>query len=911
MAFSQFKLDRSVLQTRGIFNKYVYDTDDTIEQVLSANYFAQSRFAETDNDETNGMGWNGGVIDCSCSNGFFTGQMDGTGTLSNVSGTSSINTDETYIPLATSNGILGNSSMTEDETQITSTKPIQVPDGGALKVGATLDIFTSGEEIGFQDLVSGEKVNSPYRTYTIAGGTAEAINVNRRAPSMWEILQPTDTDTLTLTGANTQEASFTTLDPAYVAGYRIRGTAGKPRIQLLTEDFDGNDVEILDTLGQGIELDFANGDADGQISFFVGLGGGSIPTYELGFRTGQVTKIILSSADGNSVTFKGLNNPDPANFLLYFQADRSSRFIDVLYPVDDTSVDNFKTLSAFEIDQRIADSANSVQIETLFTGRSVALAQNPTGLDIPLQVEFGPAQLGVTDPVQLNLDGSITANEANVYSFNITLPAGRTGAAGVSFLYGRALINGVQGGSSVLIELDNANVIIPMQFSLDVPMEIADVLTVEVLRDSSGNDSGGLVSGDPVLVGWNNSASAAVTVTRMIPVSTDIPPVGPTLSRYVLVKTKNDFPAPASGIITLDFNTNYEINGTIDLTGDRIQCNGSNKIFGINPRTDVLLTDNAVSLIAAQDAGFIGDNIGLSNPSGLVFQFQDTVVNTNNLFLRGCVVAGFQKLASCQNLLLVDIEKCGFQDGNDGISFDGTFSEGVRITGNVIEDTVQGTLVDLGTSTFGALSLDHNFVKSNAGLVFLSGLADSGNIPIGSQASVISNITFGGNTPAIVGVSFTDLRYDFQINNTIPDSSPIGSMYAQDNNSTTSINFVSVPVLMNVSTTAGANIQRFEMTGNNVLKYIGQKTFYGLATVSATIERSFALFGSKYVRVYVYQNGTAVDGGSQGLEVDTIARSVTTLADVVIQPNDEFSIYVSNETDSDDLVVTQLQVNIS
>jgi len=913
MAFNQFKLDRSVLQSRGIFNKYVYETEDTIEEVLTADYFSASRFALTDNDETNGMGWNGGVIDCSCSNGYFTGRVDDSGSLSNVSGTTSINTEETYIPLATSNGILGNSAMTEDGTQITSTKPIQVPDGGALKVGATLDIFTSGEEIGFQDLVSGEKVNSPYRTYTIDGGSQEAININRRAPSLWQPLQPDDSDTLTLTGSDTHETEFTTTDPAYVAGYRIRGLAGKPRIQLLTEDFDGNDVEILDTLGQGIELDFANGDANGQIEFFVGLGDGSIPTYELGFRTGQVTKIIISSADGNSVTYKGLNNPDPANFILYFQADRSSRFIEIMYPVDDTSVDNVHTLTAFEINSRISalEDLNSAKIETLFTGRSVAVSQNPTGTDAPLQIEFGPAQLGVADPVQLNLDGSVTINEANTYTFVITLPTGRLGASGNSELYGRALINGAQVGSSVYAILDNANIVTPLQFTLNIPMEVVDVLTVEIIRDSAGNDSGGLISGDPTAVDWENASSAAITCSRLIPISSVTPTPPDSLSRYVLVKEKADFPLPASGIITLDFNTNYEINGTIDLTGDRLQCNGSNKIFGINPRTDVLITSNVVALISAQDAGFIGDNIGLSNPTGLIFQFQDTIANTNNLFLRGCVVSGFLELAQVSDLLLVDIEKCGFQNGSNGISFDGTFSEGVRFTGNVIEDTVTGTLVDLGTSTFGALSLDHNFVKSSLGLVFLSGLPDSGNIPVGSQASVISNITFGGNIPVITGVKFTDLRYDFQINNTIPDSAPIGSMYSEDNSIETEIDFVGVPVKVAATTSDGANIQRFEMSGDNELTYTGQKVFYGLATVSATIERAFSLFGSKSVRVYVYQNGSPIEGGSQGIEVDTIARSVTTLADVVVSPNDKFSIFIANDTDSNDLIVTQLQVNIS
>ena len=75
MAFTQFKLDRSVLQARGIFNKYIYETTDTIAEVTTANYFADSRFITTDNDETNGMGWSGGIMECSCSDGYIVGQI--------------------------------------------------------------------------------------------------------------------------------------------------------------------------------------------------------------------------------------------------------------------------------------------------------------------------------------------------------------------------------------------------------------------------------------------------------------------------------------------------------------------------------------------------------------------------------------------------------------------------------------------------------------------------------------------------------------------------------------------------------------------------------------------------------------------------------------------------------------------
>ncbi len=81
MAFEQNKLDRSALQTRGIFNKYVYETDDTVADVQAPNYFAESRFVEIDGPDTNGMGWLGGVIECKCSDGYIIGQIGDGGTV--------------------------------------------------------------------------------------------------------------------------------------------------------------------------------------------------------------------------------------------------------------------------------------------------------------------------------------------------------------------------------------------------------------------------------------------------------------------------------------------------------------------------------------------------------------------------------------------------------------------------------------------------------------------------------------------------------------------------------------------------------------------------------------------------------------------------------------------------------------
>lgn len=84
MSFVQFKLDRSFEQSRGIFNKYIYITPDTIAQVLAAGYFAKSRFVTIDGPTNDRQGWVGALIDCICSDGYFLGAVQSDGSVNNI-----------------------------------------------------------------------------------------------------------------------------------------------------------------------------------------------------------------------------------------------------------------------------------------------------------------------------------------------------------------------------------------------------------------------------------------------------------------------------------------------------------------------------------------------------------------------------------------------------------------------------------------------------------------------------------------------------------------------------------------------------------------------------------------------------------------------------------------------------------
>ncbi len=158
----------------------------------------------------------------------------------------------------------------------------------------------------------------------------------------------------------------------------------------------------------------------------------------------------------------------------------------------------------------LVDVANLVDIEIVFASESTA-AQAPTAEDDPLQVEFGPAQGTGGDPMQLAVDGTITINEPSHYW--ILLELNTDGSTGT--LLGRLLVNDVQVGApySIMTPTDvghTTTIILPM-----LPYAISDTIKFEIVRDTDGQNQGGLASFTSS-TGWGTIPSSRIIVSTNV-----------------------------------------------------------------------------------------------------------------------------------------------------------------------------------------------------------------------------------------------------------------------------------------------------------------------------------------------------------------------------------------------------------
>ena len=148
---------------------------------------------------------------------------------------------------------------------------------------------------------------------------------------------------------------------------------------------------------------------------------------------------------------------------------------------------------------------------------SLAVSQEPSGLGIAnaIQVEFGAAQFTVSDPVMIDVNGTVTFNVTGMYKVKSIFQFGRTGASGTSEVLFRLLVDGVQLGRSVGVKLGNSDVLNYIDIDNWFNVPAGTTLETEIMRDNSGNNSGGIFKTAPTDEGAGTWGDVPCTILRI------------------------------------------------------------------------------------------------------------------------------------------------------------------------------------------------------------------------------------------------------------------------------------------------------------------------------------------------------------------------------------------------------------
>lgn len=149
--------------------------------------------------------------------------------------------------------------------------------------------------------------------------------------------------------------------------------------------------------------------------------------------------------------------------------------------------------------------------------------QNPSGLDTPLQVIFGATDSFSASVSVLGAANATPANRGKInflgtgqFFIEMTLNFGRTGSAGASKIIILFKENGVAVASESVVLLADADSSAVYTSAVMADITGATTWTFEIIRDSSGDNSGGLVGFNPVLAGVPNAPSARLKIWKLL-----------------------------------------------------------------------------------------------------------------------------------------------------------------------------------------------------------------------------------------------------------------------------------------------------------------------------------------------------------------------------------------------------------
>lgn len=382
-------------------------------------------------------------------------------------------------------------------------------------------------------------------------------------------------------------------------------------------------------------------------------------------------------------------------------------------------------------------------------------------------------------------------------------------------------------------------------------------------------------------------------------------PTSAAASKTVIISQESDFPTAVSGVITLESDTDYLLVNDIT-TANRFVVGNPTSIRGASSQMISLTYTGVDAMFTGTDPSFKVINITVGAPSGTVLDMNSAGFGIFQMVESN--ISSSDNIGSVNGSFITRFTNVAFEDvKTNGLSFTG--ANNTLVVDTMIAFLDGGTLFDFGTSTFKTISISGVIITESAvATTFLSGDVDSGNVEVGGLGSIFDNKVFG-NAASLSGISVDDTRWNFLLNNTIPDTRPDALIDVQGNTDETVIAATDTPVLADAVWESFRESQYTNTTGGRVT-YNGEK-----ATV-APVTLSFSLLaasgGDKQFSAYIALNGSVVPQTKVQITVSSSkASSGTCIWQFELEQGDYVEAFVENNSDTVDIILTDAVLRVN
>lgn len=370
-------------------------------------------------------------------------------------------------------------------------------------------------------------------------------------------------------------------------------------------------------------------------------------------------------------------------------------------------------------------------------------------------------------------------------------------------------------------------------------------------------------------------------------------------SNYVLVKSVNDLPAPSGGVITLNANTVYEINGTITLT-NKINLNGC-YLIGMDVNNDKLIyTPGSGEMFTGTKGGSI-KTLTLVTPTTGSKLFNLSLGATEMLIMRDAIVANCKDVGVINGGYIVFFSVIDYAGNTNGITYN-------NVNTLLLDNTAW---FSTNAGTFEKFTGSFSIIEKLGGFSYANGSAtalDVSGITSMTEGGNLKNTAFIGTGTRVTGTFSKQWEVEAMGINTEKDAAATGSLYVTTT-ALTNIATMNVPAKV-AGTTTTFELARFSSPQANRLQYDGTKTrtFMVTSAMSAT-----GASGTYLYSFYIYKNGVQIPGSRQRTKVYSSSGDIQTISlvcTVTMAPGDYVEVWAENNESNVKVTVQNMTLTV-
>ena len=380
----------------------------------------------------------------------------------------------------------------------------------------------------------------------------------------------------------------------------------------------------------------------------------------------------------------------------------------------------------------------------------------------------------------------------------------------------------------------------------------------------------------------------------------------------VYLYSETDLPNQTATTWTMNPNEPYKLAASFSTSLQAIPAAGAS-FRGDNLGSFTLSFTGTGAMFKGTDVDFYISNVGIDpGISNTAFEFDDTVGGIRRFIADTVRVENCAVYGKFTDMLIAQIMNSNAQNADQGLQFFGT--SGVIWSIDKLAITSTNTAfkgIDLGSATATVPEFNDLFFVAPVGAFGFSGLASSGNVPVGRFGS-IDGCEFLGGMSDLENLTTDDIRWNFQNNNPTQDTQP-DALSSFHSNATETVITASSSDGSNAVVIAGTWVfvqaSHFTITVGGRFTYIGERVLKGPVDVSVGLISSRG--GSIIVEVYIAVNGTPII--DSGIDVSISGSTAANLSipwQLTLQPGDYVEIVVENQTNTTNVIADHAVLRI-